>query len=56
MSDLLEDAGIATTGQRGYHIVARLARDGLICIGPMQGKQPTFVLLDDWAPRPRPAS
>ena len=48
---LLDDAGIATTGQRGYHIVARLARDGLICIGPMHGKQPTFVLLDDWAPR-----
>ena len=48
---LLEDAGIATTGQRGYHIVARLAREGLICFGPMQGKQPTFVLLDDWAPR-----
>ena len=48
---LLEGAGIETTGQRGYHILVRLARDGLICIGPMQGKQPTFVLLDDWAPR-----
>jgi hypothetical protein len=48
---LLEDAGIETTGQRGYHILVRLARDGLVCIGPMQGKQPTFVLLDDWAPR-----
>ena len=48
---LLEGAGIATTGQRGYHILWRLARDGLICIGPMQGRQPTFVLLDDWAPR-----
>ena len=29
---------------------SRLAQDGLICIGPMQGKQQTFVLLDDWAP------
>ena len=48
---LLEDAGIETTGQRGYHILARLAREALICIGPMQGKQQTFVLLDDWAPR-----
>ncbi len=47
----LEGAGVATTGQRGYHILARLARDALICIGPMQGRQPTFVLLDDWAPR-----
>jgi DNA glycosylase AlkZ-like len=48
---LLEEAGVATTAQRGYHILARLARDGLICIGPMEGRQPTFVLLDDWAPR-----
>ena len=48
---LLEDGGIETTGQRGYHILARLARDALICVGPMQGKQATFVLLDEWAPR-----
>jgi hypothetical protein len=48
---LLEDAGIDTAGQRGYHILAQLAREALICIGPMQGKQQTFVLLDDWAPR-----
>ena len=48
---LFEDAGIETTGQRGYHILVRLAKSGLICLGPMQGKQQTFVLLDDWAPR-----
>ena len=48
---LFEDAGIETTGQRGYHILVRLAREALICLGPMQGKQQTFVLLDDWAPR-----
>jgi hypothetical protein len=47
---LFEDAGIETTGQRGYHILVRLARDALICLGPMQGKQQTFALLDDWAP------
>jgi winged helix DNA-binding protein len=48
---LFAAAGIETTGQRGYHILVRLARSGLICLGPMQGKQPTIVLLDDWAPR-----
>lgn len=48
---LFEDGGIATTGQRGYHILVRLAKRALICLGPMQGKQQTFVLLDDWAPR-----
>ncbi|MDX6631235.1 MAG: hypothetical protein QOH00_3481 [Gaiellales bacterium] len=48
---LFGDAGIDTAGQRGYHILVRLARSALICLGPMQGKQQTFVLLDDWAPR-----
>lgn len=48
---LFEEAGIATNGQRGYHILVRHAKNALICLGPMQGKQQTFVLLDDWAPR-----
>ena len=47
----LADAGVDTTGQRGYHILSGLARDGVLCLGPMQGRQPTFVLLDDWVPR-----
>ena len=47
---LFESEGVETTGQRGYHILVRLARDALICVGPLQGKQPTLVLLDDWAP------
>ena len=48
---LLEDNGVATAGGHGYHILWRLAQGGLICLGPMQGRQQTFVLLDDWAPR-----
>lgn len=50
----LEAAGIATAQQRGYHILVQLAHDGLICFGPRAGKQPTFVLLDEWVP-PAPA-
>ncbi len=46
----LDDAGISTAGQRGIHILGRLAQEGLICIGPRQGKQHTFVLLDAWLP------
>ncbi len=46
----LEQAGIAIAGQRGYHILSQAALAGLICFGPMQGKQQTFVLLDEWAP------
>ena len=47
---LLEGAGIPVTGQRGYHILWRLAQEGLIVLGPMEGRQQTFALLDDWVP------
>ena len=51
MLQVLEEAGIATTGQRGYHFLGRCAQDGLICFGVPRGKQQTFVLLDDWVPQ-----
>ena len=47
----LEGAGISTEGQRGYHILRHLAKEGLICFGPIQGKQQTFVSLDEWVPQ-----
>jgi hypothetical protein len=50
---VLETAGIATAGQRGLHILQRLALDGLLCFGPRQGKQPTFALLEEWVPAAR---
>lgn len=50
----LEQAGISTAGQRGYYILSQAALAGLLCFGPMQGKQQTFVLLDEWVP-PGPA-
>jgi len=50
----LAAAGIATAGQRGYHLLGRAAQDGLICFGARSGKQQTFVLLDEWVP-PTPA-
>ena len=53
LMQLLEDAGIRTDGRRGYHILWRLAQEGLICLGPREGKQQTFVLLDEWAPPAR---
>lgn len=54
MLQALEQAGIATTGQRGYHLLVRSAQDGLICFGSRRGKQHTFVLLDDWIPPTQP--
>lgn len=50
----LEQAGIATTGQRGYHMLVRAAQDGLICFGAPSGNQQTFTLLDEWIPSTKP--
>jgi hypothetical protein len=41
---------IATTGQRGIHLVWRLAVDGMLCFAAHSGTQPTFALLDEWVP------
>lgn len=46
----LNAAGIATAGQRGIHILARLAQDGLLCFAAREGKQQTFALLEEWVP------
>ena len=48
-----EKAGVKTGGMRGLHIVWKLAHDGLICFGARDGKQQTFVLLEEWLPRSR---
>jgi hypothetical protein len=47
---VLERGGISPSGQRGIHILSHLAQQGLICFGPRAGRQPTFVLLEEWLP------
>jgi Winged helix DNA-binding domain len=49
MYSLLEGARISTGSQRGYHILWRLAQEGIICFAAREGKQPTFALLEEWA-------
>lgn len=51
LMDVLEQDGISTNTQRGYHILWRAGQNGLICFGPRRGKQDTFVWLDDWLPQ-----
>ncbi len=51
--ETLEAAGISTAGQRGIHILGRLAQDGLLCFAARQGKQQTFALLEEWVPPAR---
>jgi len=41
-------AGLSTEGQRGAHILLYLCATRLLVFGPVQGKQHSFVLLDDW--------
>ncbi|PYI52465.1 winged helix DNA-binding domain-containing protein [Paenibacillus flagellatus] len=48
LMQMMEEAGIGTRHQRGYHLLWHLAQLGLICLGPLEGKQQTFVLLDEW--------
>jgi hypothetical protein len=47
---LLDAGGVSPSGQRGIHILWRMAHDGVLCFGPPQGKKQTFVLLDEWVP------
>jgi len=51
--ETLEAAGVASTGQRGIHILQRLALEGLLCFASREGKQQTFALLEEWVPAAR---
>jgi hypothetical protein len=48
-----EAAGIATTGQRGAHLIGQLHQIRQLCLGPMRGSDQAVVLLDEWVPNPR---
>ena len=56
MYEVLEAAKVSTAGQRGIDVLWRLAQEGLICFGAREGKQPTFVLLDEWLPPAPPVA
>lgn len=48
--DLFSRNRIKTDNSRGLHIIGHLALEKVLCFGPRSGKQPTFVLLDEWIP------
>jgi hypothetical protein len=48
--DLLDAGGVSSEGQRGQHVIRRLAQEGLICHGPRDGKQPALGLLAERVP------
>jgi hypothetical protein len=47
----LAEAGITGSGQFGYHLLWYASQRGVTCIAPHIGKEQTFVLLDEWAPK-----
>jgi hypothetical protein len=49
---LLTDAGVHTAPEHGYHLLWYASQIGVTCIGPQQGKDQTFVLLNEWVPNP----
>lgn len=42
------DAGLPTDAGRGYHLVVELAQQGVLCLGPSDGGEQRFVLVDRW--------
>ena len=46
----LQAGGVSPAGQRGIHLLGHLALEGLLCFGPREARQPTFVLLEEWVP------
>ncbi len=50
----LHEAGLASAGGPGsLFLLGYWAQEGLTCQGPREGRQQTFVLLDEWVPRSR---
>jgi hypothetical protein len=45
--------GVATAGQRGYHLLWHLAQTGTVCFGPVRDGEQLIVLLDEWITDPR---
>ncbi len=53
LADVLQRAGIDTTGLRLNHLMMRAELDGVVCSGRQRGKQHTYALLEERAPRAR---
>ena len=49
-----EDAGQATAGGAGYHLLARFISETLLCYGPWNGVDQNVVSAATWLPSPSP--
>ncbi len=48
LKERMEAAGVPVDKSRGVHLLWRIGQEAISCFGPRQGKEYTFVLLDDW--------
>jgi hypothetical protein len=39
---------VEVTGQRGYHLLWYLSQTGTLCLGPTDGGEQCYVLVEDW--------
>ena len=46
------DAGLDVAGGRGYHLLFHLSVTGVLCLGPLAGRDQLVVLLPEWVPAP----
>jgi hypothetical protein len=51
----LAEAGLPYEGQATIHVIAQAGREGRLCYGEEHGKEPAFVLLEDWLGRQTPS-
>ncbi len=48
IAEALESQGVSAKGQRAPYLLQRATFEDLICHGPLAGRDPTYVLLDEW--------
>ena len=56
LADILEREGIPARGQRLAYVVMQAELSGLLCSGPLHGKQHTYALVDERIPVAPPLS
>lgn len=49
----MDAAGVDSGEQRGPHLLRYFAEQGVLCFGPHAGRQPTYALVEEWAPDAR---
>jgi hypothetical protein len=52
--DLFTSNGLPHQGQAPVHLIGHAALEGWLCLGPEDGKKPTYVLFEDWIGSPQP--